>query len=103
MPKRYVPKLSRDEIERRRLTAIDDLKALDDKSSDITQQDIARKYNVNQSTVSRWKKTLDESSAEGLKRSNPPGAEPRLNEKDLKRLENILLDGARAYGFETDL
>lgn len=98
MPTRYVPKLPRDELERRRLDAIDDLE-----DPTTSQADIARKYNVSTATVSRWNTTLEEQGPEGLKRSNPPGAEPKLPDDDLAQLEQILLDGAQAYGFETDL
>lgn len=98
MPQRYVPKLSRDELERRRLAAIDDLQ--DDA---MTQEDIANKYNVSQPTVHRWKATLDEEGIEGLKRSDPPGTDAKLTEDEFDELEEILLEGALAYGFDTDL
>lgn len=98
MPTRYVPKLSRDEMERRRLNAVPDLR-----DPETTQAEIADKYNVSSATVSRWNATLEEEGITGLKRSNPPGPEPKLTDEDLQELEALLLEGAQAYGFETDL
>ena len=49
---KWKPKLSREELERRRLTAGEDLLA------GMKASDVARKYGVNPSSVTRWKRRL---------------------------------------------
>jgi transposase len=94
---RWVPRLTREEMERRRLAAVNDLKA------GMRQADIARKYGVNPSSVCRWKKRLEERGIEGLKARKAPGASPKLSTEQQRVLREILLQGAAAYGYDIDL
>lgn len=93
----FKPKLSRDEMERRRLLAADDLRG------GMAQADVARKYGVSPASVSRWNKLLKERGKKALRRANPPGKSPALDEAQVRALERILLRGAQAYGYEADV
>ena len=93
---KWKPVLSRQELERRRLAAAEDLQA------SMKQSDVARKYGVNPSSVCRWKKALEE-GIESLYRRNAPGASSKLSKEQQRALGEILLQGAAAYGYDTDL
>ncbi len=93
----WVPKLSRQELERRRLAAGEELKA------GMSQADIARKYNVHPSSACRWNKELEEHGIKGLHRKKAPGASSKLSKDQQEALRKILLRGATAYGYKTDL
>lgn len=94
---KWKPKLSRGELERRRLAASEDLK------SGMKQSDVARKYGVNPSSVTRWKRMFEEEGMEGLKQRKAPGKESKLSEEQQESLKEIILQGAAAYGYKTDL
>lgn len=94
---RWKPKFSREELERRRLAAGKDLLEC------IKASDVARKYNVNPSSVTRWKKNLDKDGMEGLKMRKASGKESKLTKKQQKDLRDIIIQGATAYGYKTDL
>lgn len=89
--------LTREQMEQRRLMAADDLAA------GMKKIDVARKYNVNPSSVSRWAKKLRENGKTSLARRKAKGARSKLDLKQKNRLIDILVLGAYAYGFETDL
>ncbi len=94
---KWKPKLSREELERRRLAAGEDLK------SGMKESDVARKYDVNPSSVTRWKQMLEEEGMDGLKRRKAPGAKSKLSEDQQEILKRIILQGAAAYGYKTNL
>lgn len=94
---KWKPKLSRQELERRRISAAKDLQ------KGMTQSDVARKYDVNPSSVCRWNKTLKEKGLDGVKRRKAPGAKSKLSEEQQHKLREIILKGATAYGYKTDL
>jgi transposase len=94
---KWKPKLSREELERRRLAAGEDLK------SGMKESDVARKYDVNPSSVTRWKQMIEEEGMDGLKRRKAPGAKSKLSEDQQETLKRIILQGAAAYGYKTDL
>ena len=94
---RWIPKLSREELERRRLAAGEDLKA------GMSQADVARKYDVHPSAACRWNKELQEYGIKGLNRKKAPGASSKLTNDQQEALRKILLQGATAYGYKTDL
>lgn len=56
-----------------------------------------------QSSVSRWKKALEEGGEKALKAKPHPGPKPRLSAEQKERLVEVLLKGPRAAGFQTDL
>jgi len=93
----YVAKLTRDELERRRLLAAADLMA------GVKQIEVARKYGTTRASVSRWAAALEEDGEAALRRRNPPGRPSKLNDAQWARLEQILLDGPRTVGYSTDI
>ena len=88
--------LTRDEMERRRLEAAQDL------LKGVTQARVARKFGVSRTTASRWYKTLDRHGVERLRKRKAPGRPSRLNAAQIAELPAIYAMGARAFGFETD-
>lgn len=99
---KYVPKLTREEIERRRLAAGRDL--LEAAPEEWGHQArIARRYGVHRSSVARWERTVREGGLKALRSTRARGAEPRLTEAQRARLREMLLEGARTHGYETDL
>ena len=55
------------------------------------------------SSVSRWKEDLERGGLEALKAQPHPGRPARLTSQQKQELDEILLQGARAAGFSTDL
>ena len=94
---KWKPKLSRKELERRRLAAGVDLKA------GMKGSDVARKYDVNPSSVTRWNQILEKEGMNGLKQKKAPGNKSKLSEDQQDKLKKIILQGAATYGYKTDL
>lgn len=69
----------------------------------LSQVEVAGKYGVNPSSVCRWNKRLQREGLESLKATNPPGNPSKLLEEHREPLRKILLKGAVAYGYKTDL
>ncbi len=69
----------------------------------LSQSEIARRLGVAPTSVSRWARTLAAQGREGLRKAGRAGRKPRLSEEDLKRLEQGLLKGPEALGYETPL
>jgi transposase len=90
-------KLTREQMEQRRRMAAEDLLA------GMKQADVARKYGVNRSNVSRWTKTLREKGNEGLRMRKAKGSKSKLSLNQKKMLVEILVSGAKKYGYKTDL
>lgn len=88
---------SSEELERRRVEAM----ALLDQG--WSQAEIARQFGVTQGAVSHWKKAYRRDGPEGLKASRHPGPQPKLTDKQCGRLAKMLLQGARAHGYPTEL
>jgi transposase len=55
------------------------------------------------SAVWQWRETVRRHGREGLKAKPTPGRPPKLTTKQRDRLPRLLLRGARAYGYPTDL
>jgi len=66
-------------------------------------QEVAEAVGVTPTSVYRWKKALEEGGPAALTAKPHPGRRPRLLPEQKKELEAILLQGARAAGFPTDL
>lgn len=66
-------------------------------------REVSRLIGVAPSSVCRWKKALEQSGPEALRSKPHPGRTPRLTDEQKKKLEAILLKGAKAAGFATDL
>ncbi len=101
MPRRYVPKLSRQELERRRLAAGREL--LESKGDWGDQARIARRYGVNPGTVSRWAEGVREGGLEALRATTADGKPSRLTPRQREKLRAMLLEGATAHGYQTGL
>lgn len=96
----YVAKLSRDELERRRLAAAKDLQETKDWGA---QTRIAKKYGTTTASVSRWNTLLQAKGIDALRRTNPPGRESYLTPDQWTQLAKMLKQGATAHGYKTDL
>ena len=88
---------SSEELERRRVQAM----ALLDEG--WSQAEIARRFGVTQGAVSQWKKAYQRDGPDGIKAHRHPGPKPKLNDKQRVRLGQILLKGAGAHGYRTEL
>ena len=84
-------------LEKRRFQAI----RLLDKG--LNQSEVARRVKVVRQTVARWVSQYRQQGAESLKRAGRAGRKPRLSGADRKRLEELLLQGPEAIGYETPL
>lgn len=65
--------------------------------------EVVRALNVSLSSVKRWKKIVRQQGIDGLRSKPPPGRPPKLSNKQRKELVRILLRGAIAAGFSSDL
>jgi transposase len=88
--------LSREEMEKRRLAAADEL------LSGLAQSKVASKYGVSRTTASRWARALTHNGVEGLRKRRATGRPSRLRPDQLAQLAEIYNEGALASGFESD-
>lgn len=91
------PHGSPEELERRRLRAIELLK------EGLTPVEVARRVGVDRRSVRRWKAAHRQGGRQALRRQPAPGRPPKLEPGAREQLETILLAGAKAAGFPTDL
>jgi transposase len=97
---RYItrPEGTKEELEDRRKQAMNMLEY------GLDPPEVAKIVGVRRGSVYRWKRTYDEEGMEGLDaKPQKGGRNPALPEDKLPELEELLLDGAEAHGFETDL
>ena len=66
-------------------------------------REVARIVEASPSSVHRWKQALDAGGIDALQSKPHPGRRPRLSQQQKAKLEEILLAGARAAGFDTEL
>jgi putative transposase len=88
--------LNRDEMERRRLEAAEDL------LKGTTQAKVARKFGVSRTTASRWYRTLEGQGMERLRKRKAPGRPSRLSASQMAEVRELFNVGPRSLGFETD-
>jgi transposase len=86
-----------EELESRRRRAIELLKI------GRPQREIARTVGVSPGSVHRWKRAWEEGGDEALDSKPHPGAGSWLTDEDLEALGAILLEGAVARGYPTEL
>ena len=55
------------------------------------------------SSVSRWKQALADDGPAALAAKPVPGRPPKLQDDECQRLLDVLLQGARAYGYSNEL
>jgi transposase len=68
-----------------------------------SQKNVAAFLGVNPVSVSRWVRDYRAGGDAALRGQSHPGPRPRLGEAELRRLEELLLRGATAYGWTNDL
>lgn len=66
-------------------------------------REVARLVKASPSSVSRWKQELEKGGEEALASKKHQGRTPRLGKRQKKKLEQVLLKGAEAAGYATDL
>ena len=65
--------------------------------------EIAQIVAVCESSVRRWRRDVEKGGLQALTAKPHPGRKPRLNEKQKRRLTEILLAGSCKAGYRTDL
>ena len=65
--------------------------------------DVARKVGVDRRSVRRWRAAHERDGPDGLAFRPAPGRPSKLDAQAQQRLAQLLLKGARAAGFPTDL
>jgi transposase len=88
--------LTRDEMERRRLMAAQDLQ------EGLSQSQVARKFGVSRTTASRWHRALAGKGVEALRKRRAPGRPSRLTKEQIQGLLELYQTGPRAAGFAAD-
>lgn len=89
--------LTKEQKEQRRMLAAKDLEA------GMSQADVARKYGVDNSNVSRWDKARKENGLEGLRSTTSSGRPSKIGPDEKEELVEILKKGATESGFQTDV
>jgi transposase len=64
---------------------------------------IARMVGASPSSVVRWRDAYKEGGQKALASKPPPSRPCKLSEKQLLKLQNLLLKGPKANGYKTDL
>lgn len=88
--------LSREEMERRRLAAAQEL------LNGLSQSRVARKFGVSRTTTSRWHRAVTGHGVELLRKRRATGRPSRLTSDQLKEVARIYAEGACANGFFND-
>jgi transposase len=88
---------SRKDAERRRLRA---MTLLDEGRS---QGEVAEEVGVTPSAVSKWAKARRDGVDAALAARLHPGPRPKLTDRQIARLERMLLQGPRPHGYATEL
>lgn len=65
--------------------------------------EVAKTLGCSRYSVERWRAAFERLSAAGLKAKPVPGRPPKLTSQDTRRLVRVLLEGAMARGYRTDL
>jgi transposase len=84
-------------LERRRTRAIELLR------QGVAPVDVAHRIGVDRRSVRRWNAAYRQEGEAALKAKPAPGRPPALDAKAWRRMERILLKGAAATGYPTDL
>ena len=85
--------LNRDQMEKRRLEAVQDL------LQGLTQSSVARKFLVSRTTASRWNRALRQKGVEALRKRRATGRPSRLSREQLELIPDIFAQGAIVHGF----
>ncbi|MGH2376431.1 MAG: winged helix-turn-helix domain-containing protein [bacterium] len=68
-----------------------------------TQSAIARRLGTSRQSVMRWYRAWRQGGRPALRAAGRAGRKPRLAPEQMKRVEAVLRQGARAHGFRTSL
>src|SRR4051812_41590972 len=85
--------LNRNEMETRRMEAVQDLQR------GLTQSSVARKFGVSRTTASRWNRALQQKGVEALRKGRATGRPSRLGREQLQLIPDIFAQGAIIHGF----
>jgi transposase len=88
--------LSREEMERRRLAAAQQL------LSGYSQSRVARLHGVSRTTASRWHSAVVDKGVDSLKKRRATGRPSRLTAEQYREIAKIYAEGALAHGFALD-
>jgi transposase len=69
----------------------------------LSESEVARRLQVSHTSANRWARVLAKQGAKGLQQAGRAGRKPRLQAEELQRLEQGLLKGPEALGYETPL
>ena len=69
----------------------------------VNQSEVARRLGVHRQSVIRWVRQLEQAGRAGLKQAGRAGRKPRLNDVQLKQLEQALRRGPEASGYTSGL
>lgn len=69
----------------------------------LSLHEVARRIGCNPSSVMRWRDALRKGGRDALRAKPAPGRPCRLGAKQKQRLVRMLLKGAMAHGYRTDL
>ena len=91
------PRGSPQELERRRVRALGLLK------EGMLPVEVARRVGVDRRSVRRWKRAARRRGEAGIRAKPASGRPPKLGPEQKRRLDALLVEGAQAAGFHTDL
>jgi transposase len=92
------PKGSKQKLEQRRRTAVGIAK-----KKGLSIREVAAVIGCAPASVSRWNTAYKRGGAHGLDSKPQGGSRPRLSQRQRTKLRRILIRGARAWGFPTEL
>lgn len=69
----------------------------------MKQADVARRFGVSPTAVSKWWRAYQGNGMDGLDAQPHTGRPPEVDPRVLERLPSILKKGAPAYGYSTDV
>ena len=69
----------------------------------VIPTEIARRVGVAHQVVSEWRKAWRQGGREALRSAGPAGRKSKLSAEQLGQVENALVNGAAANGYQTDV
>jgi len=78
-------------------------RAVDLFAQGLTGREVAERVGIDQSTAWRWRKAWRDRGEEGITSKKSPGRVPALDGQQRARLVEVLIEGAQAHGWATDL
>lgn len=68
-----------------------------------TQAEVARRLGVSRPTALRWYRAWAKDGEEGLRSAGRAGRKPRMSDEHCEQLQQALIEGPLAWGYENDL